>query len=223
MVELIPNKENYDDVYSSDSDDEDAEDSVDEQAESDSESDVIKPLEGEVRKTTDAIKKIKERKDSATSRLAMLESYGRSLERERPKDLEACMRAYYEERQKTFEDVFSSEAQFEALTFEYSELLKKQAKAINAAAKEQRKARKEKAKLAEKKRRARQEKLGTKRRIKNKRIKFWPRKVFRVVLSLDTNSDMTPASSRRGSIDSLAKPLPEVSPASGQISLSFLI
>ena len=32
---------------------------------------------------------------------------------------------------------------------------------------------------------------------------------------------MTPASSRRGSIDSLGKPLPEVSPASCQISLSL--
>ncbi len=221
MVELIPNKENYDDVYSSDSDDEDAEDFIDEQAESDTESDMIKPLEGEVRKTTDALKKVKEKKASATSRLAILESYGRSLEKDRPKDLEACMRAYHEERQKTFEDLFSSEAQFEALTSEYRRLLKKQAKAVNAAAKEQGKARKEKAKLAEKKRRARQEKLDTKRRIKDERIEFWPRKVFRVVLSLDTNSDMTPASSRRGSIDSLAKPLPEVFPASCQISLSL--
>ena len=221
MVELIPNKDNYDDVYSSDSDDEDAGDSIDEQAESDTESHMIKPLEGEVKRTADELKKVTEKKASATSRLAILESYGRSLEKNRPEDLEACMRAYHEERQKTFEDHFSSEAQFEALTSEYRKLLMKQAKAINATAKEQGKARKERAKLAEKKRRARQEKLDAKRRIKDERTKFWPRKVFRVVLSLDTNSDMTPASSRRGSIDSLAKPLPEVSPASCQISLSL--
>ena len=221
MVELIPNKENYDDVYTSDSDDEDAGDSIDEQAESDTDSDMMKPFEGEVRKITDELKKVKEEKDSATSRLAMLESYGRSLEKDRPNDLEACMRAYHKERQKIFENFTHSEAQFEALTSEYSQLLKKQAKAINAAAKEQVKARKEKAKLAEKKRRARQEKLDTKRRIKDERIEFWPRKVFRVVLTLETNSEMTPASSRRGSIDSLAKPLPEVSSASCQISLSL--
>lgn len=222
MVELIPNKENYDDVYSSDSDDEDTGDSSDDQAESDTESDMIKALEGEVRKTTEALEKVKEKKASATSRLAMLESYGRSLEKDRPKDLEACMRAYHDERQKTFEDLFSSEAQFDALTLEYHKLLKKQTKAINAAAKEQRKARKEKAKLAEKRRRARQEKLDTKRRIKDERMEFWPRKVFRVVLTLETNySDITPASSRRDSIDSLAKPLPDFSPASCQIFLSL--
>ena len=221
MVEFTPNKEKYDDVYSSDSDDEGAGDSTDEQAESNTESDMIKPLEGEVRKTTDALKKVKEKKASATSRLATLESYGRSLEKDRPKDLEACMRAYHEERQKTFEDRFSSEARFEALTFDYRKLLKKQAKAINAAAKNQEEVRNEKAKLAEKDRRARQEKLATKRRIKDERIEFWPKKVFRVVLSLDTNSEMTPASSRRGSIDSLGKPLPEVPPAFCQISLSL--
>ena len=148
MVELIPNKENYDDVYTSDSDDEDDGDSINEQAESDTDSDIMKPFEGEVRKITDELKKVKEEKDSATSRLAMLEGYGRSLEKDRPNDLEACMRAYHKERQKIFENFSHSEAQFETLTSEYSQLLKKQAKAINAAAKEQGKARKEKAKLA---------------------------------------------------------------------------
>ena len=221
MVELIPNKKNYGDVYPSDSDDEGAGDSSDEQAESDTESDMIKSLKREVKNVSDALKKVREEKASATSRLGILESYGRSLEKDRPKDLEACMRAYHEERQKAFEDFFASEAQSEAFTIEHSKLLKKQTKAINAAAKEREKAGKEKAKLAEKKRRTRQEKLDTKRRIKDERVKFWPRKVFRVVLSLDTNSDMTPASSRRGSIDSLVKPLPEVSSASCQISLSL--
>ena len=221
MVELVPNKENYEDVYPSDSDDEDAGDSSDEQAESDTESDIIKSLKGEVSKISDALKKVREEKASATSRLEMLESYGRSLEKDRPEDLEACMRAYHEERQKTFEDFFASETKFEALTSEHCKLLKKQNKAVNAAAKEKQKAEKAKAKLAEKKRRARQEKLDTKRRIRDERIEFWPRKVFRVVLSLDTNSDMTPASSRRGSIDSLAKPSTEVSSASCQISLSL--
>ena len=108
MVELIPNKENYDDVYSSESDDEDAGDSNDEQAESETES-KNKPLGGEIKKTTDAIRKVREERNSATSRLEMLESYGRSLEKDRPNDLEACVRAYREERQKTFEVVSSSE------------------------------------------------------------------------------------------------------------------
>lgn len=221
MVELIPNKEMYEDVYPSDSEDEDTGDSTDEESESDTESDMIKSLKGKVTKISDALKKVKEEKASATSRLGILESYGRSLEKDRPKDLETCMRAYHEERQKAFEDYFASETQSEALTIEHSKLLKKQTKATDAAAKEKEKAGKAKAKLAEKKRRAREEKLDAKLRIEDERVEFWPRKVFRVVLSLDTNSDMTPASSRRGSIDSLAKPLPEVSSGSCQISISL--
>ena len=42
-----------------------------------------------------------------------------------------------------------------------------------------------------------------------------------MVLTLETNFDLTPTSSRCESIDSLAKPLPEFSPASCQISLSL--
>lgn len=57
--------------------------------------------------------------------------------------------------------------------------------------------------------------------MKNERIQFWPRKVYRVILSLDTNSDMTPASSRRGSIDSHAKTISEDLSGSCQISLSI--
>ena len=62
MVELIPNKENYEDVYPSDSEDEDAGDSNDEQAESDTESDNIRPLKGEVEKMGGEWKKVKEKK-----------------------------------------------------------------------------------------------------------------------------------------------------------------
>lgn len=73
----------------------------------------------------------------------------------------------------------------------------------------------------DKKNRFLREKMEEKRRVKNERIQFWPRKVCRVILSLDTNSDMTPASSRRGSIDSHANTISEDFSGSCQISLSI--
>ena len=220
MVELMPNRENFEDVYLSDSDDEDADNSDNDDFESDTESELTKALKEESNQNDDALKKAREDKASASSRLAILENYGRSLEKDRPEDLEACVLAYGKERRKTFQDDFNSEANIKALEFERTKIQKKQAKVLRATMKEKEKAAKEKAKKLEKKRHAHQEKLDAKRRLKDERIQFWPRKVYRVLLSLDTNSDMTPASSRRGSIDSLAKPMSEESSGPCQISLS---
>lgn len=88
------------------------------------------------------------------------------------------------------------------------------AKAL-AEQKKRKKAAKEKSKKLGKKQKLLQEKLTAKRRLKEERAQFWPRKVYRVTLSIDTHSELTPASSRRGSINSLAK-----SPDSCQISMS---
>ena len=220
MVELMPNRENFEDVYLSDSDDEDADDSDNDEFESDTESDLTRDLKEESNQNDVALKRAREDKASASSRLAILENYGRSLEKDRPEDLEACVLAYGRERRKTFQDHFNSEANIKALEFERTKIQNRQAKALRTTMKEKEKAAKEKAKKLEKKRHSHQEKLDAKRRLKDERIQFWPRKVYRVVLSLDTNSDMTPASSRRGSNDSLAKPISEKSSGPCQISLS---
>ncbi len=61
-IELIPNKETYEDIYPSGSEDEDAGDSNAEQLESDTESDNIGTLKGEVKKISIELKKAKEKK-----------------------------------------------------------------------------------------------------------------------------------------------------------------
>jgi len=70
--------------------------------------------------------------------------------------------------------------------------------------------RKQKAKEAEeiaivkaKKRRQQQEEVKEARRIKEEHLRFWPKKVWRIVLTVETSSVDTPASSRRGSVDSV--------------------
>ena len=221
MVDLIPNRESYEDVYPSDSDDEDANDSDSDKDGSETESEAMEALAQDKKKAEASLGQANELGKSAASRLVILENYGRSVEKDRPSDLEACLRTYREEREKIFEDHKDSEARAKALEMELKQISKKQVKLRQAAEKEKQKALKKKTKNLEKKRRALQEKMQAKLRLTWERSQFWPKKVYRIVLSLDTNSNLTPASSRRGSIDSVAKPISEgFSPDSCQISLS---
>ena len=202
MVELIPNPDSYQDLYP-ESDDEG--EISDDQSESEPESDAIKVLAEKKKQNDDSIVEANEEKKAAASCLAILESYGRSVERNRPSDLKSCIKAYSEERKKAFEAHTWSEEKIKALEKERVRILKNQVKESKVAMAEKKKAAKEKSKRLEKKQKMRQEKLNARRRLKEERVQFWPRQVYRVILSLDTNLDMTPASSRRGSIDSFAK------------------
>lgn len=219
MVELIPNPENFDDVYPESEDD--TEESEDDQSESEPETPATKALAEEKSRNDDLIMEANEEKKAAASRLAMLESYGRSFEKDRPSDLESCIVAYREERKKAFEVYRESEHRIKNLEKERVRITKRQAKDTKANVKEKAKASKEKLKKFEKKQKLLREKSTAKRRLKEERAQFWPRKVYRVILSLETYSELTPASSRRGSVDSLAKPILEGSSSEAcEISLS---
>lgn len=219
MVELIPNPDIYENVYPESEDD--VEESEDDQSESEPESDATKALADEKRRNDGSVMEANEEKKAAASRLAMLESYGRSFEKDRPNDLKGCISAYREERKKAFEVHKESEDKIKTLEKERFNILKRQVKDSKVTVKEKGKASKEKSKKLEKKQKLLQEKSNAKRSLKEERVQFWPRRVYRVTLSLDTNSELTPASSRRGSIDNLTKPTLE-SPSSDscQISLS---
>ena len=219
MVELIPNPERFDDVYPESEDD--ADESEDDQSESEPELPATKALAEERSRNDDSIMEANEEKKAAASRLAMLESYGRSFENDRPSDLESCIVAYREERKKAFEVYKESEHRIKTLEKERVLILKRQAKNAKANVKEKAKASKEKSKQLEKKQKSLREKSTAKRRLKEERAQFWPRKVYRVTLSLETYSELTPASSRRGSVNSLAKPtLEESSSEACEVSLS---
>ena len=219
MVELIPNPENFEDVYPESEND--AEESEDDQSESEPELPATKALAEEKSRNDDSIMEANEEKKAAASRLAILESYGRSFEKDRPSDLESCIVAYREERKKAFEDYKESEHRIQTLEKERARILRRQAKDTKANVKEKAKASKEKLKKFKKKQKSLLEKSTAKHRLKEERAQFWPRKVYRVTLSLETYSELTPASSRRGSVDSLAKPILEgASSEACEISLS---
>lgn len=221
MVELIPNRENYDDVYPEASDNEDTDEENDDNDRSDAESEAVKILAKEKRQNEDAVKKASEGKACASSRLAMLENYARSIENDRPQDLEACISIYTDQRRKAYEDHFACDTRIGELEQQRKKISKRLTKAMRDTEKEKAKVAKDKMKRMEKKCRAKQEKVEAKNRLRRERSEFWPRNVYSVVLSLDTNSEITPSSSRRASVESLAKMIREDSMDCCQISLSL--
>lgn len=229
-VDLITNRDIFDDVYPSDSDESDESDKED--SGSEMEPEAVKVLDGEIKSITAELKEAYEEQNSASGRLTILNNYALSVTTSRPDNLENCISAYSTERKKAADDYYSSEIMVQKLGKKHTQMTKQLNKARKAAAKDKVKAMKARRKQKEKRERAAKEKKEAKKRLQMERIQFWPKKVYRVVLSLDTNSDLTPASSRRGSTDSLVKPVvsplkapsgsgPETSSDSCRISLSM--
>lgn len=209
-VDLVSNKEKYDDVYpkyEEDSDDEN------EEADSEPENRVLKRYKEESERLDNLAKEASEEQLSANSRLKILEQYGLTVAKSSPEGLSKGIEQYKVERRKIFEDHTACVAKLEQLQNGRALLDKETRKAREAARREKVKAEKAKSKKAAEKLLALQKKRQEKQRLKDERVAFWPNKVYRVVLSLETNADFTPGSSRRGSVSSLVKPtLPSPSP-----------
>ena len=218
-VELVPNRDKYEDVYPSDDESEDEETSED--SESEMENETTRSIEKEKREMEAEMAEVEVEFAAAKSQINMLANYSRSIERNRPSDMRACLDLYKEEGSKAETTLNTCKVKADELKKEHKKLVKKLSKAHDVLAKEKAKRDKVKFKAAEKKRRIRQDKLDAKRRLKEERSQFWPKKTFCVVVSLEAGWD-TPATSRRGSVESL----PTVKQAStssdsGQVSLSL--
>lgn len=203
-VDLIFNKEKYDDVYPKD---EEVSDDEDEEADSEPENEVIRRYKEESEKLDNLVKEASDEQLSANSRLNILEQYGTTVAKSSQEGLSKGIEQYKVERRKIFEDHTASVAKLKELQNERALLDKETRKARDAARKEKAKAEKSKSKKVAEKLLALQEKRQEIQRLKDERVAFWPKKVFRVVLSLETNADFTPGSSRRGSVSSLVKPI----------------
>jgi Domain of unknown function (DUF4139)/N-terminal domain of unknown function (DUF4140) len=204
-VQLVPNKEIFEEIYPSDDEDEDEDDEDDEDDESDKEEDAIKSITEAIKQLGTDLKREEEKVASASSRLSMLEHYANSLQESRPDDLEDCIRGYRDERAKVFDDHLAAQTKCEELRKKIRSSEKKKARLGKAAHKAQLKRQAAKARKLAKKQRKLQEIAQEKERIRAERNKFWPKKVYKLIISLDAPSGSTPATSRRGSIDSLVK------------------
>ncbi|KAH7309278.1 hypothetical protein BKA65DRAFT_519538 [Rhexocercosporidium sp. MPI-PUGE-AT-0058] len=197
-VDLLPNREVYEDVYPSDSEDEDESESED----SDAEVEQMKIINERIKNLHVRLLNEQEKINSAADRLRICDNFGKSVEKERPapNDLEELISAYQTERKKIYQDHEAATGTVEEVREDIRKTEKQKMKLAKALVKANEKAEKEKAKEREKKLRKKAEVAKEKQRIKAERESFWPKKVYCITINLEPSS-LTPASSRRSSID----------------------
>ena len=210
-IDLVENSEHFEDVYPSESEDTSSSES-ESSSESDGETETVRDLTSQIRKLNMVLRAGVEERNSAQARVTMLDNYARSLITSRPDNIEACVEAYKTQRAKAFEGHQHGESKLEEheeevkrLKIQRRKVLQKEKEKKHKEKERKRKEKKANSKDERAKEREKQKKTDERSRLRQERIRFWPRKVFKVVLSLDANSGMTPTSSRRGSIDSLQK------------------
>ncbi|KAM7191085.1 hypothetical protein V8F33_009093 [Rhypophila sp. PSN 637] len=210
-VELLPNREIFQDIYP-DSDDE-SEDDKDDDDDDEDDDDVNHTLEGARDKHTELMDKQKAAREiinSAETRLKILDAHGASLNKKDRIDVDiaASLATYREARTKIFQDHLEGTLQERALAKEIAivekdinRLVRQQAKKDLMAAKAKAKVKRAKDKIRTNETRREAERQKEKARIRKERENFWPRLCYSVRITLDAAS-FTPSSSRRSSIAS---------------------
>lgn len=195
-VDLLPNRDVFEDVYPEEDDEEDEDES-----ESESEPESLKSVEKKMKQLLETLFVEKEKIGNATDRLIICENYGKSVSTEHlpPEKLQDVLRVYNRERQTIFSDHQAATRASEKIQEEIAKVEKEKTKLLKELAKAQLKKQKAKTKLKEKATRKRAEIIKEKRRIKAERESFWARKVYRITISLEVPS-LTPDSSRRSSV-----------------------
>jgi hypothetical protein len=180
-VDLLPNREVYEDVYPSDSEDEEEDES-----ESEEEPESMKTINDKIKQLNLKLLDEKEAINSAAYRLRICDNYGVSLATDRPapNDLESVVKAYNVERQKIFNEHSVSTIAAGKIEEEIAKCEKEKTKLAKILVKEREKEQKEKAKLKEKKLRKKAEIYKEKQRLRGERQSFWPKKVYRITINL---------------------------------------
>ncbi|KAL8778220.1 MAG: hypothetical protein Q9194_002124 [Teloschistes cf. exilis] len=202
IVDLVDNQEQYEDIYPSESDESEDELS-DSSTDSVTESVPVKNLTSQIEHLELSSKEAAEMRNSAQGRLNMLENYARSLTTSRPDNISACVKAYSAQRAWAFEEHQIGDKRARYQEQQISKLKRRKNKMLRKLRAQKAKVDRVKVKEGLKRGREQQQKKNEKTRIKQERLRFWPSKVYKIALSLDANSGMTPTSSRRGSMDSL--------------------
>jgi len=207
-VELLPNREIFEDIYpESDDDEEDKSDfEVDEYAEKVNET--LDEVRDKIQALEDEQKRSKEIVSSAESRLKILDAYGNSLDKKRGVDIETSVETYRKEREKVFHDHMAGTVRERELLKEILNLRKEEARLYMLVRKEEIKVSKAKAKIARakarealKEQRRKAERAKERTRVRKERENFWARSCYSVRITLDA-AIFTPSSSRRSSIAS---------------------
>jgi hypothetical protein len=207
-VELLPNREIFQDIYPDSDEDKSDDESEEEEDEDDKDSPALAAVKDKLFILRDEQKRAKEIIASSESRLKILDAYGKQLDRKKGINIEESIETYRTEREKVFQDHMTGMVKDRELAKEIDEVVKEETKLNRLRFKEKEKAAKVKAKIQraknkekEKIERREAEKLKEKGRIRKERENFWPRYCYSVRITLDATV-FTPMSSRRASISS---------------------
>ncbi|KAK8043099.1 hypothetical protein PG994_013582 [Apiospora phragmitis] len=217
-VELLPNREIFEDVYPEYDDDADdnSDDDPDGASEPEGEDEeerahaALGDIREKIRLAEDDEKRASELVDSAKRRLALLDGHGQLMTSSRanaPK-IDTGLATYRAEREKIFADHCDGRARHRQAQEELQRLRKERdrrarqyrretARADKLKRREARSRQKEQQKAVRKQQEVRREQA----RVRREREAFWPKKVYSIRITLDANA-FTPGSSRRNSITS---------------------
>lgn len=208
-VELLPNRDIFEDIYPDSHSDEEDSDQDDDDAEEKADT-ALEEVKDKIQELKDDQARAEEGVASASSRLKFLDAYGKSLDKKRGVDIEVSVETYRKEREKVFGDHMTGTVRVRELAKKILDLGKEQERLEKLAYKERVKAarakarvERAKAKLREKERRRETERLNEKTRIRKERENFWPRCCYTVRITLE-GANFTPSSSRRSSIASVS-------------------
>ena len=203
-VQLIPNRDIFEEVYPEDSDLSEDE-SDDEFEDSDDEENAVKVLAEDLKSLKQQITAAIETQNSANERLSNWDRYSKTANAKHlsPDEISKLLAKYQQDRAAIFK--IHSDATQKIATLK-KRMKRKEHLKIQAgkdAAKRKERAEKQKAK----ERRSRELKKAEKRKernyLKQERMRYWAKKVYKITLLLESASLDTPGSSRRNSLDTV--------------------
>ena len=158
-VELVTNRERYEDIYPSESD---SSDTDEDPAGLKTENERARDLAKEVEKIRDLIGEATEDRDSAADYLGMMSEYGKNVTTCPANDLLEHMKAYREARKNAFDVKTAGDKKIKGLEDQLARLLKENSHITKASEREKKAMEKAKSKLRAKRQLAAQEKAERK-------------------------------------------------------------
>ncbi|OAQ83009.1 mucoidy inhibitor A [Purpureocillium lilacinum] len=208
LVESLPNRDIWQDIYPSDSESES--DDHDDDWEAPFRWDEGAELQAGRRRLEhlrDALDLANEKIANAEARLKYLDAYGKTLERKRSVPVADGLDAYKQERAKLHDDIMEGRRERRDADRAVTEhardldsLVCKDGVAERKARKAWERDRKPKTQAKEKRARQRMERAKERARIRREREDFWPKFCYAVRITIEAGAAFTPGSSRRASV-----------------------
>jgi hypothetical protein len=206
-VELVPNREVFEEVYPDDDGDETSDEEDDTFEDSDDEPDSVKELSIELKDLKAKSEELTEKLLSAQCRLQSIDAYlivqSKKTTQGDPDDIHKVLKNHEQERGEIFKAIKSATTDIAAVNKKMKRKENEGLRASKEARKTKAALKRLKAKEERQKALKKAEKIKAAQYEKDERLRYWPKQVYKVALQLETNVVHTPTSSRRGSIGSV--------------------